>query len=160
MRKMLAVAIALLPVALHAQASSPAATQSAVNPSHLEARLSLPAEPGQDAAAMSDFDSAPANAPRVSTGIVAPQIVSTVDVVADNDMVWRATGDDKKVVVSLTVDKTGKPSNLKIEKSTDPDLDQNVLNSVSEYKFKPGTLNNQPTAVDVDLEVVIHAPTR
>ncbi len=159
MRMMFVAAIALLPTMLHAQAPSPARTQASVNASSFEARLTMPTEPGQPAA--SDFDSVPAASPlRVSTGVVPPQIISTAEVQADNDPMWKFTGADKTVVVSMVVDKNGKPTNLKIEKSAGSELDENVLSSVAEYRFKPGTLNNKPTAVEVNLEVIVHAPNR
>lgn len=157
MRKVIAVALAFLPSLLHAQAHLPA-TPSSINASSFEARLSMPVEPGQPAA--SDFDSVPSTPVRVSTGIIPPEIISTVEIQADNDVMWRATGLDKTVVVSMVVDKSGKPSNLKISKSAGEELDENVLASVSKYRFKPGRLNNEPTAVEVNLEVTIHAPTR
>jgi TonB family protein len=164
MRKTLVVAIALLPTLLHAQAHSPATTQaqigSSVNATTFEARLTLPVEPGQDAAPASEFDSVASAPVRISTGITPPQILSTVEIQADNDIMWRATGADKTVVVSMLVDKTGKPSNLKITKSAGLELDENVLAAVSGYKFKPGMLNNKPTDVEVNLEIIVHAPGR
>ena len=64
-------------------------------------------------------------------------------------------GTDCKVVVGMIVDKTGKPSDLKIVRSADPVLDQNVLAAVSQYRFTPGTVSNEPIAIPVNLEVVI-----
>jgi TonB family protein len=58
-------------------------------------------------------------------------------------------------VVSLTVDADGKPSDLKIVQSVNPIMDKNVLAAVSQYRFTPGTLDDQPTAVPVSLEVVL-----
>jgi TonB family protein len=161
MRNAIAVAaIALLPTLLHAQATSPASTQSSINTSSYEAKLTLPSEPG--AATAAEFDSVPAATTplRVSTGVTPPEVVSTVDVAADNDPMWKFTGADKTVVISLVVDKTGKPTNLKIAKSSGTALDENALASVAQYRFKPGMLNNEPTAVEVNLELIVHAPTR
>jgi TonB family protein len=160
MRKTLVVAIALLPTLLHAQTPSPATTPAAISASSFEARLTLPAEPGETVAAASEFDSVPSAPVRISTGVVPPQILSTVSIQADNDVMWRAIGNDKTVVVSMVVDKTGKPTNLKITKSAGLELDENVLSAVAGYKFKPGTLNNKPTDLEVNLEIVVHAPGR
>lgn len=160
MHKTLVVAIALLPTLLHAQAPSPATTPAAINASSFEARLMMPAELGETVAPASEFDSVPSAPVRVSTGVVPPQILSTVNIQADNDVMWRALGNDKTVVVSMVVDAAGKPTNLKITKSAGLELDQNVLSSVAEYKFKPGTLNNKPTALEVNLEIIVHAPGR
>lgn len=157
MRTAIVVALALLPTILHAQANSPSATSAAITSSSFEARLTLPSEPGQSAT--TDFDSAPAATPvRVSTGVTPPEIVSTVDIPSDNDPMWRATQADKTVVVSMIVDKDGKPTNLKITKSAGDQLDENVLSSVAKYRFKPGQLNNRPTEVEVNLELIVHAP--
>lgn len=150
----------LSPVMLHAQASSPAKTQSSSEAYTLQAKLTMPEELAT--AAASDFDDVPANSPlRVTTGIVAPKITRTVDVVINQDPMWQFSGKDKKVVVSMTVDKNGKPSDLKIaESGGSTELDEDVLNAVSQYRFKPGTLNDQPTEVPVNLEIIVKAPTR
>ena len=161
MRPVLTVAAALLlPAMLHAQAIVPAATQASLNAPVIEARLTMPAEPGQPAAVEYGFDDIPAASPlRVTTGITPPELISTVEIPSDNDMRWRATGADKTVVLSMIVDKTGKPTNLKITKSAGQELDNNVLASVAKYRYKPGQLNHQPTTVEVNLEIIIHAPS-
>jgi outer membrane biosynthesis protein TonB len=58
----------------------------------------------------------------------------------------------------MTVDATGKPLNLKILRSLGPLMDHNVLAAVSQYRFTPGTLDGQPTAIPVNLEVVLRSP--
>src|SRR5271156_4427837 len=88
---------------------------------------------------------------RISTGVIAPKLIYKVDVNADLTTPAR----DTTVVVGMIVDKTGKPSDLKIVKSADPALDQNVLAAVSQYRFTPGTVSNEPVAIPVNLEVVI-----
>jgi len=56
----------------------------------------------------------------------------------------------------MIVDKTGKPSDLKIVKSAgSADVDASVLTAVSQYRFTPGTVSNQPVAIPVDLEILI-----
>ena len=62
---------------------------------------------------------------------------------------------DYKVVVGMIVDKTGKPADLKIVKSGDPRVDASVLAAVSQYRFTPGMVSNQPIATPLNLEVVI-----
>jgi outer membrane biosynthesis protein TonB len=60
----------------------------------------------------------------------------------------------------MTVDATGKPSELKILQSLGAVMDRNVLAAVSQYRFATGTLDGAPTAVPVDLEVVLRTPAR
>jgi TonB family protein len=131
MRILLTTAIlSLSSVMLHAQANSPAQTQVA----------SIGSEP---------------QIRHVSTGVVAPKLIYTVDVQTD-ESTSRFLPNDTRVVVGMVVDKTGKPAELKIVKSANAEVDARVLNAVSQYRFTPGTVSNQPIASPVNLEVVIN----
>jgi TonB family protein len=92
---------------------------------------------------------------RVSTGVTAPRLIRKVDVVADSPEAARVLSADCKVVVSMIVDKTGKPSDLRIVQSASPSLDASVLAAVSQYRFAPGTVSNEPVATPLNLEVLI-----
>jgi TonB family protein len=82
-------------------------------------------------------------------------LIYKVDVNADLTGPARLVSNDTTVVVGMVVDKTGKPSDLKILRSADPLLDQSVLAAVSQYRFTPGTVSNEPVAIPLNLEVVI-----
>jgi outer membrane biosynthesis protein TonB len=56
----------------------------------------------------------------------------------------------------MTVDATGKPSDLKIVRSLGPVMDHNILAAVGQYRFAPGTLDGAPTSIPVNLEVILH----
>jgi TonB family protein len=156
MRKVIVATLALTPMLLHAQANSPAQPQTSA-PSTLQSKL----EPKAFRASESDPGAASATTQfRISTGVVAPKLVHTVDVEATSDYDQQSFINDKKVVVAMTVDASGKPSNLKIVESISPRMDKNVLTAVSQYRFKPGTLDGAPTAIPVNLEVTLHNPTR
>lgn len=60
----------------------------------------------------------------------------------------------------MIVDETGKPTDLTIIRSLGPEMDRNVLKAVNQYRFKPGTLSNQPTEVPVNLEIVVRSTVR
>jgi TonB family protein len=62
---------------------------------------------------------------------------------------------ETQVVVAMIVDKTGKPSDLKIVKSAGAGVDASVLAAVSQYRFTPGMVSNQPIATPLNLDVVI-----
>jgi TonB family protein len=130
MRKLIVAILSLSSVMLHAQASTPAQTQVANNGPAPQAR-------------------------RISTGVIAPKLISTVDVVADTPGTARQLSSECHVVVGMIVDKTGKPSDLKIVKSAGPGVDASVLAAVSQYRFAPGTVSNQPVATPLNLDVVI-----
>ena len=90
---------------------------------------------------------------RISTGVVWPKLIS--------EPVFRVSSSDfmganlatEKVIVSYTVDETGKPQNVHLTKSANQVVDERVMNAVRQYRYLPATLNNQKVAVDINLEV-------
>ncbi len=91
---------------------------------------------------------------RISTGVIAPKLIYKVDVVADPSTA-RMLQNDTTVVVGMIVDKSGRPEDLKIVRSSGTGLDASVLSAVSQYRFTPGTVSNQPVNTPLNLEVVI-----
>jgi TonB family protein len=114
----------------------------------LQAQASTPAQ--TDVA-----NSGSASIRRVSTGVIAPKLVYKVDVVADSTKTASMLNNETTVVVGMVVDKSGKPSDLKIIRSAGPGVDASVLTAVSQYRFTPGTVSNEPIATPLNLEVVI-----
>jgi len=146
MRKALLATLALSPVLLHAQANSPA---------QLESKLSAPA-----IGAAADRGATVSKPLRVSTGVAKPRLIHQVDV--NTDSVWplTASGVSRTVVVGMTVDKNGVPTDLKTVRSAGPELDHNVLAAVAQYRFKPGTVSDQPVDFPVNLEMTLLSPAR
>jgi len=155
-RSAMLAALALTPVLMHAQAITPTPTKAS-SPAQLQAKLMN--STSFEAAAGSSAASVPANV-RISTGVVAPRLVHTVDVQSNPDWQWRTAGLYRTAVVAMTVDETGKPTNLKIIQSAGSDLDENVLAAVNQYRFAPGTVSNQPTSIELNLRVDITNPYR
>jgi TonB family protein len=141
MRNLIAAALLLSPLVLAAQTNN------------MQARLATTA---YAAATNTAHPTAPV---RVSTGVVAPKLIHVVDIQADDRDIYAVAGLDHKVTVSMIVDANGTPNDLKIVQTDDAAANQNVLAAVSQYRFKPGTLSNQPTAVPVNLEITVR-PTR
>src|SRR5882757_5876903 len=149
MRKVIAATLVLTPMLLHAQANSPAKTQSPSSSTTLQSKLAEPAE-------LNGSDAARVTAPvRISTGVGAPKLIHTVTIESDSEMIPTGFTSERSTVVEMTVDATGKPSELKILKSLGPVMDHNVLAAVGQYRFTPGTLDGAPTAVPVNLHVVL-----
>ena len=57
------------------------------------------------------------------------------------------------VLVSLIIDGSGLPRNLKVIRSLDPGLDQMALDAVGQWKFKPGLKDGNPVAAQAQVEV-------
>ena len=130
MRKVIVAILSLSSFMLHAQANTPAQTQVASNGPAPQVK-------------------------RISTGVIAPKLVHTVDVVADSTSTAQLFSNNCTVVVGMVVDKNGKPEDLKIVRSASPGVDASVLAAVSQYRFTPGTVSNQPIATPLNLEVII-----
>jgi TonB family protein len=157
MRKVILATLALSPIMLHAQANSPAQPQAA-NAPVLQSKLVQPNEFAAGAAHSATATSGPL---RVSTGVAAPKLIHTVDILSDNEWTPRVAGINRKVVVAMLVDAKGVPSDLKIIRSAGgAEMDKNVLAAVSQYRFKPGTLNHEPTPVPLNLEIVMLSSLR
>jgi TonB family protein len=151
MRKVILAALALSPTLLHAQANSPTQPQSSPAPI-VQSQLNQPTE----LAASSDANNTAAlTDTRVSTGVISPKLLHSVSVSTEGDLESALPNFERVAIVDLIVDEEGKPSDLKVTKSVGPAMDRNVLAAVSQFRFKPGTLDNQPTAVPVALEVVM-----
>jgi hypothetical protein len=154
MRKVIVATLALTPILLHAQANSPAQTQSSPS-SNLQSKL---VQPKDFVTSEADHGTASVAPHRISTGVTAPKLVHTVAVESDPDLAPKGFNVDRKTVVSMVVDATGKPCDLKIVRSLGSIMDRNVLAAVSQYRFTPGTLDGEPTAVPVNLEVTLRSP--
>jgi TonB family protein len=153
MRKVILAALALSPTLLHAQANSPTQPLPS-NAPVVQSKLNQPTDLGN--AAGSDANNTPAlTDARVSTGVISPKLLHSVSVSTEGDLVAALPNFERVAIVDLVVDEDGKPSDLKVTKSVGPAMDKNVLAAVSQFRFKPGTLDNQPTAVPVALEVIL-----
>jgi TonB family protein len=146
--------LALFPMLIHAQVNSPAQQQSLDNGSSLQARLSEPSEL-KATADPSPTATSPTAPLRVSTGVVAPKLVYTTDIPTDGDEAWTVLPMHKTAVVALVVDKTGKPTDLKIVQSVGDAMDKNVLAAVSQYRFTPATVSHEVVNAPVNLAIEI-----
>jgi TonB family protein len=96
---------------------------------------------------------------RVSTGVVAPKLIHQVAMLQTAVSPIAFGPRDREATVSMIVDATGKPANLKIVQSAGQGIDQSVLQMVSQYQFQPATVSGQAIAAPVELHVVIQSPT-
>jgi TonB family protein len=57
------------------------------------------------------------------------------------------------VIVSLLVTEEGLPSDIRLEKSAGAGLDEEAMQTVSQYRFKPAMKDGQPVAARITVEV-------
>lgn len=107
-------------------------------------------------AAVSDASiSAPAR--HVSTGVIAPKLISNPVVrVAISDFPSESLV-TQHVVVGFRVDEKGVPQNVHLLKSVNQAVDARVLAAVRDYRYEPAQLDGQSVAMDVNLNVNFEA---
>lgn len=88
----------------------------------------------------------------VRPGISEPIAINQVQAVySDKALAEKLQG---VCLVSLVVDQHGLPQHAKVTRSLEPGLDQNALEAVSHYRFKPALRNgNEPVSVLITIEV-------
>jgi len=120
--------------------------------SSLLSSLVLPAA----AFASTPVDDASAPTPiRVSTGVTEPVLVNSAFLEIPSGYSNDIIPTDAQVSLSLTVNVKGQPENIQVTKSFSKFWDARVIDTVREFHFKPATVDNQPTPVDMNLVVNI-----
>ena len=99
-------------------------------------------------------DAAPTQVVRVSTGVTDAQIAYPTNVDAPASLAG-STPMDGKIVLKVNVDALGNARGIQVVKSLNADLDARAIAAVRQFRFHPATLDNQPTAMDVNLTVTI-----
>jgi TonB family protein len=62
------------------------------------------------------------------------------------------------VTVLLTVDKDGKPHDVRVNQSAGKNFDEQALAAVGRWKFKPSTCDGEPVPAAIQVQVDFHAP--
>jgi TonB family protein len=140
---MLAI-LAMSPLMMHAQ------VKSSAQPGSTPTLESSNVQPAAFAGVRSADHNASPTVVRVSSGVTAPVLLHTVDVDRDH-ILEGTTSDDRVVRVAMTIDASGKPTDLKVVQSTDKFTDEAILAAASQYRFKPATLNG--SAVPMEMTV-------
>jgi TonB family protein len=104
----------------------------------------------------------PANAPyRIGGGVTAPSILLKVEPEYSEEA--RRARMQGKVVLFVIIDPQGKPGSLKVIRSLGLGLDEEAIKVVEQWRFRPGTKEGRPVAVQATIEVnfrLLDKPTR
>jgi TonB family protein len=102
-----------------------------------------------------DDATAPTPKVRVSTGVIAPELLDANHLTIPMTINDGPMPADAEVGLTLTVDENGRPQDVKVVKSLNPLWDARVLDAVSRAHFKPGSIDTQPIPVEMNLTVNI-----
>ncbi len=58
-----------------------------------------------------------------------------------------------RVVLSVVITSEGRVDNVKVARSLDPGLDQNAIEALKTWRFKPGEKDGQPVNVRATIEI-------
>jgi hypothetical protein len=111
--------------------------------------------PAAAVASSSKSDSSvPTQVRRVSTGVTNPVLLKTAEVaLPPAAVIGQSTPRNADFVVALSVDKYGKPQDIKIVDSANPDLDQRVIDAVHGFRWHPATLDARAVPSDLTLNL-------
>jgi TonB family protein len=90
----------------------------------------------------------------LSTGVKPAHILSSRDVDL-SPTAFQALPVGAEVVLSLNVDEKGRAQGIQVVNSSNHQLDGPVAESVSHYRFRPATLDNQPVLAPMTLTVLV-----
>jgi TonB family protein len=148
MRTIFVASCFLSTVLLNAQTATPgqSATLEARNGSTNALSAFAAAPPATDV-------SATTGSRRISTGVIAPKLIKESKItVATSDFVTEDLA-SQFVLLHLLVDESGKPQNVQVIKSANPQVDSRVLAAVRDYRFTPATLDDQAVPLELDLRI-------
>ena len=100
-----------------------------------------------------DDASAPTPVLRVSTGVIAPSLADSITIQIPDGLPKSLIPVNSQVGLSFTVDSNGQPENIKVVKSANPYWDARVVQAIQKCHFRPGTLDDQPIPVDMNVTV-------
>lgn len=111
--------------------------------------------PAAASATTADDVTAPTPGLRVSTGVIAPILTDSITIQLPDGLPKSFIPVTSEVGLAFTVDSNGQAENIKVVKSTNPYWDARVIEAIQKAHFYPGTLDNQPVPVDMNVTVSI-----
>ena len=186
MRRTMLIALVLLPVLAHAQAKTSTKPQPSTSAAILLAVLDRPSAPAVPTASLSAVALASHAAIResvrtrmvddlmasamlhpgaiefalkgsVPTEFSAPKLTRAVEVeVSNQDLAEQPAV--SSVVVRAIVDENGIPRNVAVTQSAGSVIDHKAVAAVTQYRFKPATLDNKATWATVSITIQIQKP--
>jgi outer membrane biosynthesis protein TonB len=105
-------------------------------------------QPKSDSAASAQVSS-------ISNGVIEPLLIHSAPVLTDPNS-GHAASYETTYVLQLNIDITGEAQDIRILKSSDPLLNDRVIEAVQQFRWQPATLKSQPVPFgDVTLNIVV-----
>ena len=87
-------------------------------------------------------------------GVTVPQVIYSPEPAFSDEA--RKAKQQGVVTLLLVVGKDGRPYNIRVGQSLGMGLDEKAIEAVTRWRFRPATLNGQPVATQIAVEVDFH----
>jgi protein TonB len=87
-------------------------------------------------------------------GVTAPQVIFNPEPTFSEEA--RKSKTQGRVTLLIVVGKDGLPYDIRVRESLGMGLDEKAIEAVNRWRFRPATLNGQPVATRVEVEVDFH----
>ncbi len=91
----------------------------------------------------------------VSTGITSPQLVYSTRIGIPAEEIPDAFPNSAKVVLKVSLDRTGSPKSIQVVQPLTQPIDQRVVEAVRQFRWSPAVLDNQTIPANVNLIVMV-----
>jgi TonB family protein len=91
--------------------------------------------------------------------IVPPKLIHTLPMRDNGNQHVHVEGRARTILVDLTVNQNGEPTDLRIPQPADDALDVEVLATVGKFRYQPGTLDGKPIPMSVHMHYVVPVGT-
>ena len=92
--------------------------------------------------------------PAGAHGVTVPQVIYSPEPSFSDEA--RKSKTQGKVTLLLVVGKDGRPSSIRVRESLGMGLDERAIEAVTRWRFRAATLNGQPVATQIAVEVDFH----
>ncbi len=92
---------------------------------------------------------------RVSTGVTPPQLLNSLNIAFSDPRAGLTFRPDTRVSVAFVVDETGTPRNIQVVNGIGPFWNARITEAISGLRYRPGTIDNQPVSIAMNLDINI-----
>ncbi len=92
---------------------------------------------------------------RVSTGVTAPTLLNSIGLSLPEGLPKEAIPVDGTIGIALTVDEKGEPQDIHVTKGINRFWDARIVDAVRQFHYRPGSIDEKPIPVDMNLTITI-----
>ena len=91
----------------------------------------------------------------VSTGVTPAEVIYAPPIALTQEEIAAGFPNTTEIVVHMNVDQMGKAQDVKVVRSFYPTLNENVVNAVRKFRFRPAKLDDHAIPIDMNLNIQV-----